>query len=65
MKLSHKKMKISHKKTSKKKHYTIYYGGQEDKNEAVQTVIDASTKLLFFIKTKLARFAGLVPIEEE
>ena len=58
-------MKISHKKTSKKKHYTIYYGGQEDKNEAVQMVIDASMKLLFFIKTKLARFAGLVPIEEE
>ena len=64
MKLSNKKTKSSHKKTSKHRR-SIYYGGQEEKNEAVQTVIDASMKLLFFIKTKLARFAGLVPIEEE
>lgn len=68
MKLSNKKTKSTHKKSSKNRRNPIYYGGeggQEEKNEAVQTVIDASMKLLFFIKTKLARFAGLVPIEEE
>ena len=66
MKLPHKKMNLSHKKTNKnRKPQPIYYGGEQGKNEAVQTVIDASMKLLFFIKTKLARFAGFVPIEEQ
>ena len=54
-------MKLSHKKTNKNKKKKI--GGGD--NQAAKTVIDASMKLLVFIKNKLARFAGLVPIQEE
>jgi hypothetical protein len=54
-------MKLSHKKTNKNRKKKI--GGGD--NQAAKAVIDASTKLLVFIKNKLARFAGLVPIQEE
>jgi hypothetical protein len=54
-------MKLSHKKTNKNKKKKI--GGGD--SQAVKAVIDASMKLLVFIKNKLARFAGLVPIQEE
>lgn len=54
-------MKLSHKKTNKNRKKKI--GGGD--NQAAKAVIDASMKLLVFIKNKLARFAGLVPIQEE